>query len=217
MDQMREEMQARWNSEGWRYDEAPAHGTDSEKDRLQWGEIFSRYPKEARILDVGTGTGFVAIAAAKCGLDVTGVDWSQTMLSQAKDKAAASGLVVNWVLGLTETLPFPDDCFDILTARHVVWTLVEPVKIFSEWRRVLKPGGRVYADYSPRKGDHAGKHYSEEIERKLPLNRDVQAVEVSALFSEAGFNDVSFTAQEREINHEDHVHRSNIFIFTGTK
>jgi ubiquinone/menaquinone biosynthesis C-methylase UbiE len=216
MHSVQAEMQARWNSDGWHYDDAHAHGVNSETERARWRFLLSGFPKGTKLLDAGTGTGFVALIGAELGLDVTGADWSETMLAQAREKADRQNLIVRLVQSKIETLPFEQNSFDALAARHVIWTLAEPVRAFSEWRRVLVPGGAVIADYAPRKGDrHIGQHYSEETERKLPLNRDVSPEELAGLFREAGFTGVSFSAHEREIRHEESS--KQVFVFTCVK
>ncbi|MDR0721322.1 MAG: methyltransferase domain-containing protein [Treponema sp.] len=219
MDALREEMQSRWNTDGVHYDDIPAHGIQDKQERLPWTTLFSSLPQgETQVLDVGTGTGFVALLAAEQGLAVTGLDWSETMLSQARKKAAARGYKVQWVQGLMETMPFQDNTFSLLCARHILWTLAEPVRAFREWRRVLQPGGTVYADYAPRTKDrYMGHHYSEETERELPLNQGVSAEAVMALFREAGFRDVSLASQEQEARHGDPVHPQRVFLFTCVK
>ena len=40
-------------------------------------------------------------------------------------------------------LEFPDRCFDVLICRNVVWTLYDPAAAYRDWKRVLKPGGRL--------------------------------------------------------------------------
>jgi SAM-dependent methyltransferase len=219
MDALREEMQSRWNTDGMHYDETPAHGMQDEKERLPWIALFSPVSrKETEILDVGTGTGFVALIAAEQGLTVTGLDWSEIMLAQAREKAADRGLTVHWVQGLIETLPFQDNRFDLLSARHVLWTLLDPPGAFREWRRVLRPGGTVYADYSPQMGNgHHGHHYSEETERKLPLNHDVSVESITGMLRDAGFTEVSMVSREREFMHDDAVHTKPVFMFTCVK
>jgi SAM-dependent methyltransferase len=219
MDELREEMQSRWNTDGVHYDTTPAHGIQDKNEVFLWTSLFSSVPQmETKVLDVGTGTGFVALLAAEQGLTVTALDWSETMLSQARKKAAIRGLKVHWVQGLIETMPFQDNSFTLLCSRHVLWTIVEPVRAFCEWRRVLQPGSKVYADYSPRIGDqHIGHHYCEETEKKLPLNRDVSAEALAALFREAGFTDVSFASWEREYIHDDPARTKPVFMFTCVK
>lgn len=218
MDEIRDEILFRWNTDGWNYDSTDAHGINDENERKEWIDLFSLKPKGTKILDVGTGTGFVALIAAEMGLDVTGVDWSETMLKQAKDKAAAKDVELTFTHGTLENLPFEQACFGVVTARHLLWTLVEPIQVFRQWYRVLMSGGNVFADYSPRRGkDHLGHHYSEETERKLPLNRDVPAEEIERLFMEAGFTEVSHTSRKKGIQHGDHEHINDVFMFTCVK
>jgi ubiquinone/menaquinone biosynthesis C-methylase UbiE len=218
MDNIRSEMLFRWNTDGWNYDAINAHGINDENERKEWMDLCSSLPKGTQVLDLGTGTGFVALIAAEMGLDVTGFDWSETMLKQANDKAVAKNLSIQFQQGALENLPGVKDSFDVITARHLLWTLVEPISIFRQWYRILRPGGKVFADYSPRKGmGHLGHHYSEETEKQLPLNRDISAVEIQSFFTEAGFPEVSYVSGKKEINHGDHTHINDVFMFTGVK
>ena len=65
-----------------------------------------------RILDVGTGTGRAAIALAKAGADVVGVDASEEMLAVARDRAREAGARVQFDVADAHRLPFPDRSFD---------------------------------------------------------------------------------------------------------
>ncbi|WP_260860683.1 class I SAM-dependent methyltransferase [Mycobacterium tilburgii] len=79
---------------------------------------------------------------------MTVCDASQAMLANARAEAAERELAITFVEGVTERLPFPDACFDAVTGRHFIWTLVEPDRAFAEWRRVLVPSGILVADCS---------------------------------------------------------------------
>lgn len=75
-------------------------------------------PGEA-VLDVGCGTGTLAIAAARIAGDagaVSGVDPSPEMLTAARAKAARPGLRVQFEAGAAQALPFPDGRFDLVTS-----------------------------------------------------------------------------------------------------
>lgn len=94
-----------------------------------------------RLLDVACGTGLVATAAEKIlgSADaITCLDPSAGMLAVAKTKLPA-----HFVLGRAEQLPFPDNSFDFLTMGYALRHVTTLDEAFSEYRRVLKPGGKL--------------------------------------------------------------------------
>ncbi len=90
-----------------------------------------------RVLDVGTGPGFVALAAQDRGASVRAVDQSTEMVRLAR----AAG--VDAVRAGVETLPFSDDSFDAVVAGYLLNHLPRPETAVAELVRVLIPGGRV--------------------------------------------------------------------------
>jgi ubiquinone/menaquinone biosynthesis C-methylase UbiE len=99
-----------------------------------------------RVLDVGCGTGRLALALAEHGAKVWGVDSSEEMLGQAR---AVAGRSVGLKLGRAEALPFKNGWFERVVLRLVVH-LVDRERAFPEVARVLAPGGRVVvATYAP--------------------------------------------------------------------
>jgi len=102
------------------------------------------------VLDVGCGTGTLAIAAKRrvgTAGSVYGVDASPEMLWRAEKKARKAGVEVLFRTGLAESLPFPDARFDLVMSTVMLHHL--PLKArqqcAKEIRRVLKPSGRVLA------------------------------------------------------------------------
>ena len=76
-------------------------------------------PAGARVLDVATGTGNAAIAAARCGCLVTGIDYVPELLERGHARAAAERLPVTFVTGDAERLAYPDGSFDaVLSGRR---------------------------------------------------------------------------------------------------
>src|SRR4029079_4309033 len=69
-----------------------------------------------RGLDVATGSGNAALAAARRGCDVTGVDYVAALLDRARRRAEAEGLLVAFVEVEAEALPFPDASFDVVSS-----------------------------------------------------------------------------------------------------
>lgn len=92
-----------------------------------------------RVLDVCCGTGDLALAAARAGGRVTGVDFSQAMLARARAKAPE----LDWVQADATALPFPDGSFDVVTVGFGVRNLADLEAGLRELARVLVPGGRI--------------------------------------------------------------------------
>lgn len=94
-----------------------------------------------RLLDVACGTGLVAVESAKIlggAENITCLDPSAGMLAVARKKLAAT-----FVQGRAEELPFEDDSFDFLTMGYALRHVSDLDVTFREYRRVLKPGGRL--------------------------------------------------------------------------
>jgi len=100
------------------------------------------------VLDVGCGTGGVTIPArlqvGKNG-SAAGIDPAPEMIAVARRKASRAGLEIDFRLGVIESLPFPDETFDVVTSSLMMHHLPEHVQVkgLAEIRRVLKPGGRI--------------------------------------------------------------------------
>ncbi|HKG09297.1 MAG TPA: bifunctional demethylmenaquinone methyltransferase/2-methoxy-6-polyprenyl-1,4-benzoquinol methylase UbiE [Gaiellaceae bacterium] len=91
------------------------------------------------VLDACCGTGDLAVAAARKGGRVTGLDFSERMLERARRKAPE----LEWVEGDVLALPFADGSFDAATVGFGVRNLDDLERGLAELRRVLRPGGRV--------------------------------------------------------------------------
>jgi demethylmenaquinone methyltransferase / 2-methoxy-6-polyprenyl-1,4-benzoquinol methylase len=91
------------------------------------------------VLDACCGTGDLAIAAARAGGTVTGLDFSERMLERARRKAPD----IEWVSGDMLSLPFADAAFDAATVGFGVRNVDDLERGLRELRRVLRPGGRL--------------------------------------------------------------------------
>ena len=99
----------------------------------------------ADVLDVATGTGYVALAAAALGHRVVGVDLSDAMLDEARATAAVRDVPALFIPGDAVAPPFDPGRFDVIVCRHLLWTLRDPLRAFDHWHTLLRPGGRVVA------------------------------------------------------------------------
>ena len=108
-------------------------------------EIAGHFPGKdlhgLRGLDVGTGPGFFAILLCEMGLSVTAVDLTPAMLEEARRNAGNLAEKIRFLEMNAEELDFPDDSFDVIVSRNLTWNLPHPDKAYTEWSRVLGPGG----------------------------------------------------------------------------
>jgi len=96
-----------------------------------------------RVLDVGCGTGVVALTAARLGAKVTGLDLSPRLIERAKENAALMQLDVSFVEGDAEQLPMADASFDVVVSQFGHIFAPRPAVATAEMLRVLRPGGRI--------------------------------------------------------------------------
>lgn len=134
-----------WNERSSTYDLSPGHVTASRKENEIWKSLLREGigGESQKILDIGVGTGFLSIMLAEMGHRVVGIDLSEEMMERAKKKAQDLGVEARFKLGDAENLSFETGSFDAIVNRAVLWTLPNPEKALAEWKRVLKPGGRL--------------------------------------------------------------------------
>ena len=103
-----------------------------------------------QVLDVGCGTGVVALTAARLGAKVTGVDLTPNLIERAREHAAMMKLTVEWHEGDAEALPVPDAAFDVVVSQFGHMFAPRPDVTVKEMLRVLKPGGTIaFATWPP--------------------------------------------------------------------
>ena len=127
-------------------------------------DLFSRYmEKDAKrfydrleiapgslVLDVGCGSGQLALIAARAGAQVTGCDIATNWLERARARAGAEGLEVTFDEGDAESLPYEDGQFDVVLSLVGAMFAPRPELVASELVRVTCPGGMVaMANWTP--------------------------------------------------------------------
>lgn len=96
-----------------------------------------------KMLDVGCGAGQMAIPAAKNGVKVAGVDIASNLIEQARARAQAEGLDVQFEEGDAEQLNFPDASFDVVVSLIGAMFAPRPEKVAAELLRVCRSDGRI--------------------------------------------------------------------------
>lgn len=242
---LRDEIKAYWSARAETFDQSPGHEIFSEEERAAWHALIERHLGRGNgrlALDLASGTGVISHLMDDLEFEVTGLDWSEAMLERARKKAASRGRNIRFQLGDAENTLEPDNHYDVIVTRHLVWTLVDPQACFSEWIRVLKPGGKLLIV----DGDFVNKSFGEKVvlamaaffERNglinsrpshAPAGMDgvhqnilsrvyfsggARASKVRHLLGEAGFHPVTADTNLRRI-HKEQAHHFGFFKSIG--
>ena len=175
------------------------HGTD--EYRLWCAAVGAVLPDEpADVLDLATGTGFLALISAELGHRVAGTDLSTAMLSLAERRARERGLDVRFAPGDAVSPDIGPHSVDVVTNRHLLWTLRDPEKAMANWLRILRPDGLVlsvdgfwFADEGPKDPEHPNvfdQHYSPATRAALPFMGLDDTWPIVETFERAGYFDV---------------------------
>ncbi len=179
-----------WHERSTTFDSQPQHISQSEEETVAWKGLLNGLTSGRSglsVLDVGTGTGFLAFLLSEMGHRVTGIDISPGMLARAREKAAELGHDVRFLEEDAERPGFPDETFDVVISRHVLWNLPNPNTAIESWVRVTRPGGVIGIIDSTfaAKGGQWGEKYQEAFEQ-LPMAGNVEPEKVTALMEQKG-------------------------------
>ncbi|BBB89368.1 class I SAM-dependent methyltransferase [Methylomusa anaerophila] len=221
-----------WNSLAGIFNEY-VQGEMACKKKQAWKMILRKYAGTAentRILDVGTGPGFFAILLAEMDYSVTAIDKCDDMLTQARQNAASAGQAIHFLKADAHAAPFPAESFDLIVSRNVTWLLPNPLAVYQEWHRLLKPAGKVlvfdtnwflrlsdpelklqcdkYRQLAIKKGykeliTPEQQDESDDIARKLPLTYEKRPSWDEQAFCRSGFHNIIIQENINELIYDE--------------
>lgn len=187
-----------------------------------WTELIEAQvdnKENLNILDIGTGPGFFSIILSKKNHNVIGIDCTKNMIDEAKRNADISDVNPTFMVMDSHELEFKDNTFDLILSRNVTWTLINPIKAYKEWKRVLKPNGTllvfdanwnlhkydksVFEDVEKREAKfrarygkpydtYEGPEESKDIGFKLPLEDKIRPSWDKVALDKIGFSNINY-------------------------
>jgi len=143
---IRDEIREFWSQRAATFDQSVGHEIFSDAERRGWHKLIGKHLGQGqgrKALDLASGTGVISHLMHDMGFAVTGADWSEAMLEQARAKAANRGADIRFIMRDAENTQEPRASYDVITNRHLVWTLVDAPAAFQEWFALLKSGGKL--------------------------------------------------------------------------
>lgn len=163
-----------------------SESTNSLKNALEIGAI-RRFATGPEIIDIGVGTGRAALPLVADGYHVTGIDSSQAMLDETRRLAA--GAPISLKVGDVAALPCGDSAFDCAVALNVLVHFPNWRESLLEWKRVVRPGGRMVFDIHSL--DHAHAAYGTDESRwPAPLKRTQTKGDFTHYMSRVGMDEL---------------------------
>jgi len=100
-------------------------------------------PAGGKLLDVGCGSGQLALMASRDGIRTTGVDIAENLIERARERAIAERLSAQFEVADAEALPFEDASFDVVVSLIGAMFAPRPELVARELLRVCAPGGTI--------------------------------------------------------------------------
>jgi ubiquinone/menaquinone biosynthesis C-methylase UbiE len=163
-----------------------------------------------QLLDVGSGAGHSALAFARAGANVVGIDLTAQMVATARELADREELWnARFEQGDAECLPFERDQFDRVTCRLCAHHFADVPAALAEIRRVLRPGGRFLLEDSVAPEEDQRDRFFQEFEtlRDPSHVRNYRVSEWNAMLRDAGLEPQPIGDWELQIDFDDWVAR----------
>lgn len=141
---LKEDIRDYWSRRSKTFDLAFGHRIPPGPEFDAWSAAVCAHLGGAplKVLELACGTGEVTRVLLSLGHFVTAIDFSEAMLAVARAKHAGNSSA-RFILADAENTMEPDETYDAVVCRHLVWTLTDPQAALKDWHRVLKPGGRL--------------------------------------------------------------------------
>ncbi|MFI5933805.1 class I SAM-dependent methyltransferase [Actinoplanes sp. NPDC051494] len=183
-----------WTGRAPAYDDYQQRPERVAADTAAWSRVWSQAlpVAPADVLDVGTGSGQVAMVLAGLGHRVTGIDLADGMLDRARAHAATVDNPPDIRRGDAVHPDFPPAGFDAVVSRYLMWTLREPRVALENWIRLLRPGGTIAvvdSTWFPRGVDI----YDDAVRAALPLAAATSIQQTVTVLEQAGLTEVTLT------------------------
>lgn len=198
-----------------------------------WESLLRKYAGEQeniKVLDVGTGSGFFAILMAGMNYSVTAIDKCEELLKEARQNAVSAGTNIRFLKADAHDVDLPTESLDLIVSRNITWLLPNPMEVYQEWYRLLKPTGKAlvfdanwqlglsepalqaecnkYLELAIKKGYKQNilpvqRKESEAIARKLPLTYEKRPLWDVQAFRSCGFQQVEVQDNISSIVHDE--------------
>ncbi|TPG19849.1 class I SAM-dependent methyltransferase [Pedococcus bigeumensis] len=199
-----------WDDFAAEYDSYPDHGLLDSDTRSAWKDLLRTWlpTTPSLVADLACGTGTMSVLMAEMGHQVRCVDLSTEMVRLAQAKAAPFGAAIEVRQGDAGDPPFEPGSFDVVFARHILWTLPDPTEALRHWAALLRPGGRMVL-VEGRWGLEAA-----EGKPELPWRAGVPSDELAAVVGELVGESVVVQLDDtvywgKEIEHERYLLRAD--------
>lgn len=142
-ERIEDRIRAYWTGRAADFGEVRSRELQNDMGERWKEELLKLLPhkRDLKILDVGTGTGYFCILLAEQGFQMTGIDLTPAMITEAKRQAGRKHLDIDFRVMDAEQPDFPEETFDAVISRNLTWTLPDVEQAYQGWKRVLKTGG----------------------------------------------------------------------------